>query len=1503
MFQCFILFIFIFNFSFAQEKSDQDISSKAPQEEQTAGIEANIHLQGGFSELLPPITHESVRDLLNFVGLGLYRQDGSQELRDVDSKSRDSVSNNYFERLLRGFEEGVAQLEDSESKQHFEKLIQELRGQRVRPRDPVYRGHFEQLVELMVERVSLPEDFEFIEHFEKSLKESIEDFAERIAPSGDPALKENIRMSMERMMPILIRQIEKDEKLLEEMEMRQAFIRGRSLRSTVRGYFVEGLVYTTVMGASMYETAKREQLLYGGRTNPVWMEDFLNEIHSPIGIFALFCFFFFSGETNYLYAKLLLDGFVFKRGPFKGYTIKPLMPIERTEQRLVHLRKNWMFYGRRKESLLSLRRAGYVGSRMGRRFVHGFGRSLSLAAGMTASDIVHEIEYVFGHSTNFKRCRDAAINSEDATSACELFWGGKWWQGVWIADVFEGNTEMGSVLRSFLPNVLSLVTASLISHAITQSGRAVLVGGASLSIPFVKGLTIRVVQNIPIEATIKGLGRFDLIPGAAEVRAIKGLVTISLYFVPITAKVNVGGRIIGGLSQMLSKFLSRSAPVARAQVVRNTVGLQRSTVIGPVQPRWLSIWNGIKSFFSRATRLFVFFKTDELITTPMFNRMKDNMKATELVGTIETFEQYYQDNPYTAHVICRDTSQGKPKACWYHPRIVSLFKISNGFDRWRLHQIEEAASAQMNWVRYVSNAIGYFEYTYKTYRELFQFEKEDNRFDDRSFYVVDLIQMLEVSVSIVQDIETYFQNHPQIPFVDIQFFGDVVAYSPSSFLKSDINWDRSEGYHLSVLRGLFRSFADLDSIDSFYENWTAVFMDEKEKIDESVDRQEVVNEFKERLDAYFRIWEKIIVIAIAQEDVEPSEAVIKFYNGFKKLKNDYKNKFRKHVKALGEEDIYDDEFSSTEGAHRLTVALSEHFRRVDRGLKYIEVEIERLDVQSDAGQYLAFRSSIVEIWSQLLGSERQKQFYTLLDEYYFDRYFEYLAENTLGQRVLAAGFQYLNELIRRKTRTRGFLNSSYVGMTRQRESEGLYVPDPALPVFYKLGPDNIFARLYAKTFVDEGESFEQINPYIQSMRGIEMSNQELPETGYKHPKHLKRLYTPYVTDFIVASALCGPDLNTEGDLDVLGHIQDILSYPDPQTAFEIDFANQSLDDVINLLPVFDHKSPALIHHFFGSGLSYGFYPPRIVHLESESEREAICNGFKYDFTSETPYHADIYDGYFPVGDRVYDNILHLVLDSLKRSGFSSGEEFDRWWDSQVRPYYDLFVMAMEREYENVSRYFIKPLFHTGTSTKIIGTNLRGSKFLPDLQQTDWSTLEKFSIDLPEGIFLNMHFEISYLSDTIFHFASISVRDLDESQLKYDLLDFADQFRPDRACLEEYRFFHERVEHCRDYAQSFLKNRKALLEVWQKMAKDLNINLNTDRFSDVKQSIEILLAGLEGREKPKIGSLVDPPSVSKDQGLPQALIEFSMIRMYHVLSQAIKYAYFVKDISDSPSIKM
>ena len=722
----------------------------------------------------------------------------------------------------------------------------------------------------------------------------------------------------------------------------------------------------------------------------------------------------------------------------------------------------------------------------------------------------------------------------------------------------------------------------------------------------------------------------------------------------------------------------------------------------------------------------------------------------------------------------------------------------------------------MNWAKYVSNAVGYMEHTHSIYTELFRSKKGNgifNNISDRAspFYNFHESQVQQAAVAIKRDIDAYFQDHPY-GWTDIQSFTDVISYSPSHFLNRDINWDRPDGYHLSVLAGLFGVAENPRSLFSgFYEDWNTTFEEEKRRIRRTLQKQDVEDEFKKSLSQYFKAWEDIIKNTLTQiednvqtEDSDPLDPVKDFYHRTKSFTDDYKKLFKKYTEILNEEHIFDDDSSvNDKQAHPLTRTLKKHFRTIDVELEQISEDISPSNVtEYDKDQYVSdFYIYLIETWYPWVQLEEQGQLHTLLDDHFFNRFVEYMARNLIKQRVLAAGLQYLNKIIEIKTRTRRF-DSFNIGMTRQREREGLVVPNPALPVFYKLGPDNIFVRLYARTFVnlnlsEEKSHSHQIKPHTPGMSEVEKLNHLLQS---HHPTSLQRLYTPYITDFVIASALCGPDLDLKEDPNLLQQIQNIVSTENPQEAFETAFEEYSLDDIVNLLPVFDHRSSNLVHLFFGNGLSYAFHPPRITRLQNEHEREAICNGFTYDLNNPAQYYGNVFEGRFQVEGKTYDNILLLVLDFLEAAGLSSEEEFNRWWEEKVKPYYSLFMMAMDREYKYIARYAIKPLFQDGVKTININTNLNDEKFLSESKQRaldeierrgDFSAVglideysETFPFHLPKGFFHNMYFELNYLFDIILHFKSISSNDFNKAQLTYNLKTFAEKFKPDSACTDE-----------------------------------------------------------------------------------------------------------------------
>ena len=212
------------------------------------------------------------------------------------------------------------------------------------------------------------------------------------------------------------KRMERDRAFLANMGTRAIITRENSFATiskyTATGFSLEALVFYTAVGASMVQTAYTDtHWFYGGRSDPIYLENLLSEVTSPVGLFSLFCFIFFSSHTNHLYSKMLLDGFTFKKGYLKGFTIRPIMPIDkmgvklgwdpmakykvRQSHRMGTPSSPWENYVRwtdKRESPKSLRRPPslfkdvYVphfrfGARkMGIKFISGYGGPLALSA-------------------------------------------------------------------------------------------------------------------------------------------------------------------------------------------------------------------------------------------------------------------------------------------------------------------------------------------------------------------------------------------------------------------------------------------------------------------------------------------------------------------------------------------------------------------------------------------------------------------------------------------------------------------------------------------------------------------------------------------------------------------------------------------------------------------------------------------------------------------------------------------------------------------------------------------------------------------------------------------------------------------------------------------------------------------------------------------------------------------------------------------------------------------
>lgn len=436
-----------------------------------------------------------------------------------------------------------------------------------------------------------------------------------------------------------------------------------------------------------------------------------------------------------------------------------------------------------------------------------------------------------------------------------------------------------------------------------------------------------------------------------------------------------------------------------------------------------------------------------------------------------------------------------------------------------------------------------------------------------------------------------------------------------------------------------------------------------------------------------------------------------------------------------------------------------------------------------------------------------------------DYQLEHIAFKFLRDKVLAAGVEYLNSLVQGEIELEVRYSSVREPFVKDEDV------DPKLQrAHYYLGADNIYAQLYLYS--------HQITPRTQGMYEVERFNkiyntkEEHSDIDY-HPSRMSGLRTPDIVDFIIASAVCGPNPEAEEYQTINASIKKVLSaetvrarapemtvVPNPAYTLETQFPGQNMDGILAQMPVFDRNIV---------GASYSFFPPRIVTGLEESTRRAICHGsFRMaggrNGTSMSAVVEDIYDGYFPAKltgnsyffglvktleadeDRVYSNLLHLVLDHIEAP--SSMEEFDKWWEQKVQPQIDIFVKAAEREYNVVMNdRFMIPFFASKVKDiEMISRSPHSSDECEDYSAPmtrwdlvfhdlsffkPWATMEseqyinnlggrrkmgcvqvnEYSTGLPRGLFQSIYLELHYWADIILHFAEIRKKEHPDEEIR------------------------------------------------------------------------------------------------------------------------------------------
>ncbi len=1338
----------------------------------------------------------------------------------------------------------------------------------------------------------------------------------------------------------LLRETERDIKLTQAITQahNRRFL-GTAIHQ-VKGFHLEALVFYAAMGASMAATAQIDFIDKGGRTDPRWMETLIYEMTSTVGLFSFFAFVIASGQMNTFYSRWLTSNIIFRSIPGGRQTPK------RVRQSLGHQRLSAL-----NNSPTRLARvAGEVGTQSGAILFGGWNRGLffanplGMATGMMASNIVHEVDFIFTQNAHFPGCKNKIFGKselEDQASETEIKQEDL--QNKFHCDLFY--EELGHTINSWMPGLVSLVAASMLSHALVNmaySGIATAGRGVGMrqkqiiKTGMLRGVTIRASRSLPLGAIARGAS----------------------WLVPVPPVLR-GGQLLAGGARTIARWMDNH-------------------IIRPVD-QWVTkhiLPGGRGHSF---VNLFTFMLTDTWVTHGIFaDWMTEPETAKDVAKGMKDFMKYHNVD-YTTNA---DEDFLEIGGRSYHESIVSAHKLGLSFSRWRQFRTQHAMMAYQNWFKYVSETIGSFEEAYDTYKKFFMDPKTQNSnwktsdffgivteeeakpalkqmWETIDQYIVDnnLTEPEDLNLHVVSSSHTRFLKPQEDLYAqeretkeqrneNVSFLGRVLN-GITGRLRESKEVDR-----IFTLRALLNSVNEGSSIEHFYgDEWDQVL---KAKIDEIT----FASEQKET--------PRIDTITLASEQKEKIEEIKNQINS-SSISNDDKlqmivGNFSELLPVISQLHFH---------VNPTVSEADEQNQEANILLDIFMSALEQAGIPESDAQNDRIVTDKVDDWSPFyfervidLLDEKAERFSSsanILDD---TAEIETRAREQLRKKIQASAVEYLKWIIEKQTEERSTGSMPYL----VENPDNINLPLEALSLFRKLGENNIFAKLYAKTFIKneengtgentEGDSqYKQINPQTPGMQYITDMNDYIKEKEKRfdidiHPDHLAQLRTLGIMDFFIASALCGPDLRKNENTDLFQKLNSIFDASGgvSETTFEETFSEQEIDDFMQQSPVFDR---GLL------GKNYNFYPPLITTIDEQARRN-ICAGVYSQ--NEHRVVTDIYNGHFPVGDKVYNNLLYLVLDHIGLEGVSSQEEFKKWWYDKMELHYISFILSADKEYQKlVKNEFTGALFHEGTEevnllSEIISVDSGQSvsdqifkltkewienegayEYTPHYSsgldragQADYNT---YSLPLDKGVFKNIHFEALYWGDIILHYIQKTENPLPESdleELKKSLKAFAEGFNPETEILVETEEDIVTAIHFPNidsdsrqkshigshFAKNFLanvENLKLLLVSGLGEYHNISEILNIDT-GDILSVADPVLSDdtqhlsdkrLKEMDREAIGAFSCDSNKNMDDcervSLPKQILNYSIIKLNRILTEATSYANIIGYISEHPEV--
>ncbi len=1173
----------------------------------------------------------------------------------------------------------------------------------------------------------------------------------------------------------------------------------------VKGFPVEAMVFYAAIGASIYRKAQTDMLMKGGKTDPRWLEAFINDqLTSPIGIFSFFCFVLASGASSHLYSKVT--------GAIGGPMASKALETRRNKIQSSPTQTN--IYNHQQTQ-------AKIGKRV--RIVNGFAGQIGMSFGLLASNIVHEIYNLYSHNPNFKRCRDEGMSSENAALACS---------GAW--------NELGHTALSWAPGLASMLTAATLSHALVRGLFKIGKRGAGKFIytPFLPRVSITIASATGL---VKAASLITLIiPGTFFLKS--GM--LAFRFINLYAFMEIEqlfthhlwdwmwgeGQKADGLAYSMENFIKHhdvehSTPWRHCKDTENKDCEYHNSIYSIHYAsdsfnRWRQYKMQMASMAHQSWFLYVSnalgsFDLAYNIYRNLFLSKKDSNRFNEVkyLGdtTLEkvnlgTWNKSGKSVPTPGHYIWNDNSLiihvQNTESLYKNKDLKALKGNSLFIDDNQIH-ITDVLEKEEDILELVYTPV-----------------KDNNLNEYKEASSITFFTEGKAFIAfrnMQQKLEDYLEQESMEAPEDLEV--NIVSHSPDRFLKPiKINngWLTStkwwENRHF-ISHALFSAQDPNVPLQPFYgEDYrTARRAIREEILQNTLNTTDFLNNYLTSLETTLSNFREVMSKAKdieTQQDIETQiMTVLQFFRLLQLQTVDAASKASTFHYELNlpqcSEDSFNFQFSCL--ARSLQIEREEETSFLSWYLKGL---LEIFSIDSSSPDYENVINSWLISWELPLTEIEQfvkdlKQEVLISSAYLDENKVEEKINIALRNRVLAAGVEYLNEILEiEKSSKKGatFYLSAEI-RDKQRNEE---IPAEVYSTFVQVGEDNIFAQLYADAY--------QIKPKVRGMDLVVDMNErykvreKLSEVDY-HPSQLQNLRTPNVMDFLIASAICGPELQGEEHIQLLQSIEDIKkgqssleeSFSEEEgifgmmgnmigniirgtighgkliltQIFEDRFPGLQMDDIINQIPVFNRPR---------SGFSFAFYPPRIVSTDERTRKE-ICSGIHSQNTHGVV--ENIYDIPRPiiVNDKEYSNLLFLVQDHINKEGISSVEEFDTWWKQNIAPYRELFIWAADREYKRMMEYdFMKPLFRndgkeinidspmfaqndSDTSISIweqisvfskedfidAGIVHRAQNKRSRNNRLSLYKVQEYSVDLPRGVFQSMIFELNYWADMVLHF--------------------------------------------------------------------------------------------------------------------------------------------------------